>query len=79
MAISEKHSDPAALWSVKTVAQKLQICPRHVWKLASSNKLPQPVRLGGSVRWRSADIELFIATGCDMPAFEKARAEKGRS
>jgi hypothetical protein len=37
----------------------------------------QPVRLSRSVRWRKQDIELYVRVGCDMRAFEAAKAKAG--
>ena len=30
----------------------------------AAGRLPAPVRLGGSKRWRRADIESWVAAGC---------------
>lgn len=72
-------NESAALLSVKQVAGVLGISTRHVWKLVASGRLPKCVRLSRSVRWRRADIEAFVAAGCDMAAFEAARRAGGRS
>lgn len=42
--------------SVRDVAELLGISTRHCWKLAASGRLPQPIRLGRSVRWIYTDI-----------------------
>jgi predicted DNA-binding transcriptional regulator AlpA len=43
--------------------------------LRSSGRLPKPVNIGGSVRWRASDIEKWIDWGCpDRKTFE-ARKE----
>jgi len=52
------------LLTVKTVAQRLSLSPRQVWRLTRAGTIPQPVRLASSVRWRSADIEQWIIGGC---------------
>jgi prophage regulatory protein len=58
------------LLGVREVANRLGVSTRQVWKLASSGRLPAPVRLGRSVRWRESDVSRFIECGCDMKAFD---------
>lgn len=33
-------------------------------RLVARGAAPQPVRVGGAVRWRRADLERWIAAGC---------------
>ncbi len=67
------------LLTVRDVADKWKISTRHVWKLVSSGRLPQPVRLGRSVRWRESDIEKFVFGGCDMTQFGALTVSEGRA
>jgi predicted DNA-binding transcriptional regulator AlpA len=46
----------------------LQISVRTLWRLVSGKRIPEPVRLGAVVRWRSNDITNWIAAGCPNPA-----------
>jgi predicted DNA-binding transcriptional regulator AlpA len=62
------------LLTVKGVAAALKISSRQVWKLLSSGRLPTPVRLSRSVRWRAADVALFVQLSCDMRQFEAMQA-----
>ena len=57
------------LLAVKTVADRLAVSARQVWKLLASGRLPQPIRLGRSVRWRQSDLDKFVRVGCDMTRF----------
>ncbi len=43
------------------VAVMLSISVRHVWALVAREKLPSPIRLGNSTRWRRSDIEQWLA------------------
>lgn len=52
------------LLTVKEVAAALKVSPRQVWKLKTMGRLPWPVRLGRSVRWRADEIEAWIEAGC---------------
>lgn len=56
----------ALLLSAKAVASLLSIAPRSVWRLRSAGKMPRPVRLGGRVLWRRADIEKWVGDGCPV-------------
>ena len=56
------------LLNVIDVAARLRISPRQVWKLVSSGRLPEPVRLSRSVRWRESDIDEWIEAGCPANA-----------
>ena len=63
------------LLDVRDVAALLKVSVRQIWKLVASGRLPQPVRLGRSVRWLSADIGLFVLSGCNMEKYQAARQE----
>lgn len=52
------------LVSAQTLAKRLGVSVRTLWRLRGAGKLPSPVRLGGAVRWRTADIEAWVAAGC---------------
>lgn len=54
------------LLTVKEVSGALRLSQRQVWKLAASGRLPKPVKLGRSARWRRDQIEEFISNGCRM-------------
>ncbi|MCH7884417.1 MAG: helix-turn-helix domain-containing protein [Planctomycetes bacterium] len=61
------------LLNVKDVAARLRISQRQVWKLYSSGRIPAPVRISRSVRWREADIDRWVELGC--PSRERFEAE----
>ena len=50
------------LLTVKNVAERLNVSVRQVWKLSASGRLPGPIRLARSARWRESDIDQFIAS-----------------
>ena len=52
------------LLSVKEVCQALDIGRSTLYRLKSSGKVPNPVRIGGSLKWRKAELEDWIAAGC---------------
>ena len=46
------------------VAKLLSISKRHVHALNASGRLPRPIRLGRSVRWRADEIRAWLDAGC---------------
>jgi predicted DNA-binding transcriptional regulator AlpA len=53
------------------LARLLHVSLRTLWRLNSAGKVPTPVRLGASVRWRSDEVRQWIAEGC--PTRKSAR------
>ncbi len=45
-------------------AELLNISERTLYRLKSTEQLPEPIQLGGSVRWRLAEIRRWIEKGC---------------
>lgn len=54
----------STLLTARNVAALLNVSQRHIWKLLSSGRLPQPVRLGRSVRWRRDELTAWMDAGC---------------
>ena len=46
------------------VAQQLGVSRSFVHKLRSQGKLPDAIRLGRCLRWRSDEIADWVAAGC---------------
>jgi len=55
------------------LARLLDISTRSVWRLLQSGELIEPIRLGGSVRWRLADVKQWVAEGCPPVSRPKKR------
>lgn len=61
-----------ALLTVKQLAELLQLSTRSIWRLRSTARLPKPVEIGGSVRWKSDEVRRWIDAGCPaIPASQK--------
>ena len=60
------NDSPDRLIPVGDVAAMLGVSRRTVWRLADAGKLPPPLRIGGSLRWRLADVQQWIANGCPI-------------
>lgn len=60
--------DAQKLIPVREVATILNVSVRTVWRLISEGKIIAPVRVGRSVRWRRAELILWIEQGCPLPS-----------
>ena len=59
------------LLNAKTVGEMLSLSKRQIFRLKSSGRIPAPVKIGGSVRWRQTDITDWIQLDCpDRKTFE---------
>ncbi len=65
------------LLTTKHVAARLKLCQRQIVKLDASGKLPAPVRVGRSVRWRLDDIDRWVTLGCPSRSEFEARQAAG--
>jgi prophage regulatory protein len=45
--------------SVSKVANRYSVSSATVWRWVKENKLPKPVKLNGSTRWKIADLVAF--------------------
>jgi excisionase family DNA binding protein len=52
------------LMTADQLATALQISKRSIWRLCDERKIPEPIRLGGAVRWRVKEVEAWLASGC---------------
>ena len=64
------------LMTFKQLAFELQLSKRALYRLRSQGDLPSPLRLGRSWRWRTKDIEGWVAAGCPSGATQPANAMK---
>ena len=71
---NESKHQQVLMVSAKDLSLMLGISTRQVWRLRAAGQLPNPVFLGGSVKWKCSDVELFLECGCDMNEFN---AQKG--
>ena len=50
--------------SADDLAHRLGVSVRHVRRMDVAGKLPQPVRIGGCVRWPVDKIDAWIRANC---------------
>ena len=55
-----KHESDFKLLTIEEVAELLHVTSRHVSNLVKRKALPQPIRLGRSVRFRQSDIRAIL-------------------
>jgi len=70
MAIGEfegRQVGEPVMMTARELATLLRVSARQIWRMLSAGRLPQPVRLGGVVRWRVAEVEKWIGEGCPPP------------
>lgn len=65
-AVDEVHGNRGAveLIDAARLASLLSVSARTLYRLKERGYLPEPIRLGGSVRWRLGDVEQWINDGC---------------
>lgn len=61
--IENANSQPELI-NVSELADLLSLSVRTVWRLNSAGRLPKPVRLGRSVKWRKNEIIDWLASNC---------------
>lgn len=59
-----KSPEAPLLLSARDVARLLSVSVATVWRLESAGKVPKSIKVGGSTRWRYADIAAWIDAGC---------------
>ena len=63
------------LLKVEMVAQILNLSKRTIHRLNCTGKIPCPVKISGSIRWRKSDIDIWIELGCpDRETFNLRKA-----
>ena len=58
------HEQERMALSAAEVAEQLGVSVRHVQALHASGRLPMPIRLGRSVRWRQQELRDWLEAGC---------------
>lgn len=61
---SRSTTDDVRLIAADQLATMLDVSTRTVWRLLSTGRIVQPIRIGGSVRWRLDEVREWIAKGC---------------
>ncbi len=62
------QTEDVILLTSEDLAKLLKVSERTLWRLLSARKIPEPVRIGCSTRWRLVEVQDWIAGGCTVPA-----------
>jgi predicted DNA-binding transcriptional regulator AlpA len=66
------------LLSARKLAEMLDISTATLWRLRSAGKLPRPLRLGSSLRWRAEEVRQWVETGMpDLMRWESLKTAGG--
>lgn len=52
------------LITAEEFAELMQVSVRSIWRLRSAGEIPEPVRIGGTIRWRREEVRQWIEAGC---------------
>ncbi len=71
-----KEANHCLLLAAGQVAEMLSLSKRTVFRLNSAGKMPKPVRINGSIRWRRSDIQRWLDWDCpERKMFESMRGD----
>jgi len=73
--VSDHTTDDQILVSAEEVARLLDMSVRNVRRLDATARLPAPIRIGRSVKWRREEIAQWCEAGC--PTRERWEAMQG--
>ncbi len=57
---SSNNGDLPILINIKEVAVLSSISVRTIWRLVSTHEFPEPIRIGGSVRWARETVLVWL-------------------
>lgn len=63
---SQQTPNQPLLVTSKQVASLLGICERTLWGMQNEGRMPEPIRIGRSVKWRYDEIVAWVAAGCPL-------------
>ena len=70
------ENEEKILLSVNEVAAILELNQQTVRNMANDGRMPKPIKVGGSVRWKKDTIFEWIESGCPTEKSQE-RGERG--
>jgi predicted DNA-binding transcriptional regulator AlpA len=58
------NHEQSQLLNMQEVADIFRVSTRHLRLVLKRGEFPQPIRLGGCIRWSRKTIDDWIASGC---------------
>jgi len=71
--IDAQADTPIMLLTVNDVAKRMKLSTRSVWRLVDAGSIVSPIKIGGSLRWRSTDFNQWLSS---HPLEEQRTAKK---
>jgi len=71
--INSQIDTPIDLLTVNDVAKRMKLSTRSIWRLVDAGSIVSPIKIGGSIRWRSTDFNHWLAS---QPSEEKRTQKK---
>jgi predicted DNA-binding transcriptional regulator AlpA len=65
---SSSTEDRKLLIGAADLGSLLGVGKSTIWSWHSSGRIPQPVRIGGTTRWREDEIRRWVDAGCPSRA-----------
>lgn len=66
------------LLKLPEIARMLQYSTHNIRKMLFMRRIPQPIRMGKDLRWRSSEMQRFLEVDCNMRRFIKGLPEDAR-
>ncbi len=60
--INSQIDTPIDLLTVNDVAKRMKLSTRSIWRLVDAGSIVSPIKIGGSIRWRSTDFNHWLAS-----------------
>lgn len=57
----------ALLMTAEDVAEIMRVSTRTLWRLRAKGRIPQPLLIGASLRWRRDEVMQWISEGAPTP------------
>ncbi len=71
--INSQTETPIDLLTVNDVAKRMKLSTRSIWRLVDAGSIVSPIKIGGSIRWRSTDFNHWLAS---QPSEEERTQKK---
>ncbi len=71
--VNSQTEMPIDLLTVNDVAKRMKLSTRSIWRLVYAGSIVSPIKIGGSIRWRSTDFNHWLAS---QPSEEERTQKK---
>jgi len=75
----EQPKKQATLLTAAELGKQLNLSRRQIFRLSSMGKIPTPLKIGGAIRWRAAEIANWLEAGAPDRQTWEALRQTGRA